>query len=121
MEVVYYSDNFICYFSIIKGDWFNDKDEYLAPNENHEKFNEFVNDSVIYSLFHSSSNQSSLRQVEYKGKKWDIKNEFFWMSKNDIINLANEYGLEVYQDAPLMNVMYITIFKNIRMNFQKKH
>lgn len=93
---------------LIKGEWFNDKDVFLAPNENHEKFNEFVNDSVIYSLFHSSSNQSSLRQVEYKGKKWDIKNEFFWMSKNDIINLANEYGLdEVYQDACTSNERYV--------------
>lgn len=93
---------------LIEKNWINSKDEYLAPNENHEKFNEFVNDSVIYSLFHSSSNQSSLRQVEYKGKKWDIKNEFFWMSKNDIINLANEYGLdEVYQDACTSNERYV--------------
>ena len=97
---------------LIFGDWINSKDEYLAPNENHEKFNEFVNDSVIYSLFHcgagQASNQSSLRQVEYKGKKWDIKNEFFWMSKNDIINLANEYGLdEVYQDACTSNERYV--------------
>lgn len=93
---------------LIEKNWINSKDEYLAPNENHEKFNEFVNDSVIYSLFHSSSNQSSLRQVEYKGKKWDIKNEFFWMSKNDIINLANEYRLdEVYQDACTSNERYV--------------
>ena len=62
---------------LITGNWINDKDEYLAPNEQHEKFNEFVNDSVIYSLFHSASNQSSLRQVEYKGKLWDIKNVLY--------------------------------------------
>jgi hypothetical protein len=93
---------------LIEKNWINSKDEYLTPNENHEKFIEFANDSVIYSLFNSSSNQSSLRQVEYKGKKWDIKNEFFWMSKNDIINLANEYELdEVYQDACTSNERYV--------------
>lgn len=80
--------------------WINSKDEYLAPNEQHEKYNEFVNDSVIYSLFHSASNQSSLRQVDYKGKKWDIKNEFFWMSKSEIESLANEYNNDdCYNDA----------------------
>jgi hypothetical protein len=93
---------------LIEKNWMNWQDEYLAPNENHEKFKEFVNDSVIYSLFENKSNQSSLRQVEYKGKKWDIKNEFFWMSKNDIINLANQYGLdEVYQDACTSNERYV--------------
>lgn len=88
--------------------WVNSKDEYLAPNENHEKFNEFVNDSVIYSLFHSSSNQSSLRQVEYKGKKWDIKNEFFWMSKNDIMDLADSSdNTDCYNDANTSEDRYV--------------
>ena len=85
---------------LIEKNWINSKDEYLAPNEEHPLFNEFVNDSIVYSLFHSSSNQSSLRQVEYKDKLWDIKNEFFWMSKSEIEELANEYNLDtIYNDA----------------------
>ena len=93
---------------LIEDNWMNDKDEYLAPNEQHEKYNEFVNDSVIYSLFHSASNQSSLRQVEYKGKLWDIKNEFFWMSKQDIMDLANEYNMdEIYEDAKTSEERYV--------------
>ena len=93
---------------LIKGEWFNDKDVFLAPNENHEKFNEFVNDSVIYSLFHSSSNQSSLRQVEYKGKKWDIKNEFFWMPKDDIMDLADSSdNTDCYNDANTSEDRYV--------------
>lgn len=93
---------------LIEKNWINSKDEYLAPNEQHEKYNEFVNDSVIYSLFHSASNQSSLRQVEYKEKLWDIKNEFFWMSKQDIMDWANEYNMdEIYEDAKTSEERYV--------------
>lgn len=88
--------------------WINDKDEYLAPNEENEHYNEFVNDSIVYSLFHSASNQSSLRQVEYKGKNWDIKNEFFFMGKDEIISLANENGFDfTYNDAKVSSERYV--------------
>lgn len=75
---------------LIEKNWVNSKDEYLAPNTENENYKEFENDSVIYSLFHSASNQSSLRNIDYKGKKWDIKNEFFFMGKDEIAELANE-------------------------------
>jgi hypothetical protein len=85
---------------LIVGNWINDKDEYLAPNEAHPGYNEFVNDSLIYSLFHSSSNQSSLHNVEYKGKTWNIKNEFFFMARADIEAMANEHhNDDCYNDA----------------------
>lgn len=93
---------------LIVGNWINDKDEYLAPNTNHEKWDEFVNDSIIYSLFHSSSNQSSLRNVEYKNKKWDIKNEFFWRSASEMAELANACGNdEMYNDARTSSDRYV--------------
>ena len=88
--------------------WVNSKDEYLAPNEEHPNYNEFVNDSIIYSLFHSASNQSSLRQIDYKGKKWDIKNEFFFMSKAAIMELAGENNFDfTYNDANVSNEKYV--------------
>jgi len=84
----------------IQPTWENCKDEYLAPNEEHPLYEQFTYDSIIYSLFNNSSQQSSLRQVDYKDKKWNIKNEFFWMSKGEILDLAekNKYD-EVYRDA----------------------
>lgn len=69
-------------------DWINCKDEFLIPNENDNRINQFMNDAIIYSLFHSGSNQSSLRNIEYNGKTWNIQNEFFWMSVKDIEKLA---------------------------------
>ena len=93
---------------LIEKNWINSKDEYIAPNESHPQYQEFVNDSIIYSLFHSSSNQSSLRQVDYKGKKWDIKNEFFWLSKTEISQLANYNNLiQTYNDARTSNERYV--------------
>lgn len=79
------ADNFIDGLSLfaarksIKGNCLNIKDEYLAPNEEHPLFEQFKYDSLVYSLFNNSSQQSSLRQVKYKDKLWDIKNEFLWI------------------------------------------
>ena len=93
---------------LIEKNWVNSKDEYLAPNTEHPAYNEFVNDSLIYSLFHSSSNQSSLRNVDYKGKKWDIKNEFFWLSNKEIENLSNTNGFtQTYNDARTSKDRYV--------------
>ena len=80
--------------------WTNGTDEYLAPDEQHSSYQQFVNDSLVYSLFNNKSNQSSMRQVDYKNRKHDIKNEFFWMSNSAIRELAvsNHYD-ELYRDT----------------------
>jgi hypothetical protein len=92
----------------VQQNWINDKDEYLEPNENHEDHQQFTNDSVVYSLFNNSSQQSSLRQVTYKDQLWDIKNEFFWMSKEEMMNLANDINYtELYNDARTDNNRYV--------------
>jgi len=108
------SDNFIKGVSLftarkaIKGDWINDKDEYLAPNETHPNYEQFTHDSIVYSLFNNSSQQSSLRQVDYKEKKWDIKNEFFWLSKNEMLELAEAHHYdELYKDAKTSDERFV--------------
>lgn len=99
-------DNFECVVTLFSArrlvscNWQNWADEYIAPNTEHEKWSEFVADSVVYSLFESKSNQSSLRNVEYNGKQWNIKNEFFWMPTAKMQELANNNRYdEMYQDA----------------------
>jgi hypothetical protein len=85
---------------LIIPNYLNEKDEYIAPNEKHENYKSFVYDSLVYSLFNNSSQQSSLRQITYKDKLWDINNEFFWMSKEEILNLANNNSYsDLYNDA----------------------
>lgn len=87
---------------LIADNWVNWADEYIAPNEEHDSWKTFVADSVVFSLFENKSNQSSLRQIDYKGSKWDIKNEFFFMSKEQMMFLANENeNDDMYNDCSL--------------------
>lgn len=112
-----YSSNFTrctCAFTarkLVESNWINQKDEYLTPDTTNPNFHQFEVDSVIYSLFHSSSQQSSLRQIDYKGKKWDIKNEFFWMDKSEIMSLANEHKLDdIYNDASTASDRFVYLW-----------
>ena len=84
----------------IIGTWITWTDQYLIPNTNHPEYNDYVNDCLIFSLFDSKSDQTSLRQIKYHNKLWDIKNEFFWMSKSEIESLANEFSNDTcYSDV----------------------
>lgn len=92
----------------IKPTWINQKDEYMAPNVSHPLWQKFQYDSLVYSLFNTSSNQSSLRQISYKEKLWDIKNEFFWMPREEMMSLAeSKYFDDVYRDAKSSDERYV--------------
>jgi hypothetical protein len=93
---------------LIESNWINQKDEYLVPIESNQNYSEFEKNSIVYSLFNNSSNQSSLRQITYKEKLWDIKNQFFWMSKEEMMNLANQNNYtEMYNDARTDSDRYV--------------
>lgn len=80
-----------CVRCLISSNVWNEKDEYMKPSDTtlaSDDYKQWSNDCIIYSLFDNQSFQSSLRQVDYQSKKWDIKNEFFWMSKEEIKDLA---------------------------------
>ena len=78
----------------------NCKDEYSAPNTTNIDYEQWNNDAIVYSLFNSASSQSSLRKIEYKNKIWDIKNNFFFMSNEQLRLIADNAGfLSCYQDA----------------------
>ena len=84
----------------IKPDWLNCKDEYMAPDENHKDYEQWNKDAIVYSLFNTSSNQSSLRNVDYKDKVWQIENQWFWMSRKEMMVLADNYkNNDLYKDA----------------------
>lgn len=84
----------------IAGNWINDKDEFLAPDIALEGYEDFVNDCIVYSLFNTASYQSSLRGVEVDGRRWNVSNRSFYMSRKRMMELAERYSDDVvYEDA----------------------
>lgn len=93
---------------LIANNWINHLDQYLIPNCNTHILNIFVKDSIVFSLFEAKSQQSSLRNIDFDNQLWNIKNEFFFMSKNDIMALANEYGFDyTYNDARVSDDRFV--------------
>lgn len=89
---------------IIKENWINQKDEYIKPNEKHKKYKEFVLDSVIYALFNNSSYQSSMRNLKFDGKLYNIENKLFFVPNNEIRKLAEKHKNDmVLNDAKTLN------------------
>ena len=82
--------------------WVRDKDVFPAPSKALQADLNFATDCVAYSLFASGSNQTSLRGYEYGGKKWDVKNEFFWIPNSWVREWAVDTKVwNVREDADL--------------------
>lgn len=76
---------------MISPSWIDMKDEYILPEIHINWDNQFVIDSLIYSLFNASSHQKSFGENN---------NEFFWMSVDQMKELSDENGYdELYNDA----------------------
>ena len=85
-------DRFIGMFGarvLIESNWQNDKDEYKVPNTSHVLYQQYINDCIVLSILHPQSNVSSLRDVFYNGEYYNIYNEFFWLSRERMLRLAN--------------------------------
>lgn len=70
--------------------WVRDKDIFTRPPED-LLTPEFIADCVVYSLFDRQSNQTSLRDYEYKDKTYRVTNEFFPFSTASVLELAQEH------------------------------
>ena len=66
--------------------WINCKDEYIMPDIEHPLYSQWERDCVVYSLFNTGSSQTSLRGIDYNGKSWDIYNEFFYLTREQVKN-----------------------------------
>lgn len=96
-------NNLIVHFSvneIIENNWVTNQNPLIVPNTKHSQYNVFANDSLIISMFSDHSMQTSHRQIKYHNKLWDVNNEFFWMSKQEMLDLAEKYNNDyTYEDA----------------------
>ena len=80
--------------------WANDKDEYMVPDINNKSYTQWSVDCIVFSLFGTGSTQSSLRNIDYNNKTWDILNHFFFMSRNSLkqLSLGNTPNDDIYTD-----------------------
>lgn len=84
---------------LVKLTWLNDKDEYLAPDENHPNYNLFKILSLVRCLFSDGSNQTSWLNKTYKNISYRIKNEFFPFKKEHISQVLNNHAsMEIFDD-----------------------
>lgn len=77
---------------LIETNWIIDKDSYLLK-KNQFIPSEFQNDCIVYALF--TNYVISLKQDDIH-----CKNEFFWMSKQEMLDLAEKYNNDyTYEDT----------------------
>ena len=97
------------YFSARKSintDWKNQKDSYMF-NES-QISDEKLYDTIIYSLFNSSSSQCGVSSIIIDNIEHKIKNEFFWMSSNQMKELGDLNGYDLlYNDARTAQDRYV--------------
>ena len=85
---------------LVKENWVNQKDEYLAPDESLPGYGQWVDDCHAYALLHTSNNCTAMREVEYKGKSWRIKNNWFWKTREEV---------EASADRPKCGLIYADV------------
>ena len=90
------------YFSarkLIGFTWYNEYSEFIKPNESDRKYLQYSIDSVVYSMFHSQNGVFSTNE---------FNNEFFWMSKNQMKELSDQYGYDnLHNDARTSSERYV--------------
>jgi hypothetical protein len=85
---------------LIDGNWINDKDEYLIPDVSHADYDQWVNDCHVFSLIEGSNNCTSMREVNYKGSKFRIKNHMFWKTRLEMLPLLDTAATSaLYKDC----------------------
>ena len=96
----------------IKGNWINDKDEYIAPTSEvmeSDEYKQFEADALVYSLFHGGNNCTSCRDIPYKDTTVDISNPMFWRPPDIMQKLADAVGYhEMYGDCRLAEESYVS-------------
>ena len=63
----------------------------MQPNENIPEYKQYIKDAMVYTIF---GNQKSYRCEN------GYNNEFFWMSRQEMLDLAEKYNSDyTYEDA----------------------
>jgi len=96
---------------LTESEWHNDKDEYLKPVCTKSAYDKWVDDCHIYLLLENKNNMTSMRQVDYKGKKWDIFNHYFFLTRDEAHTLYAQHSPTLLAD--LQNTTHEPYFAEV--------
>lgn len=82
---------------LVENKWYNTRDCYMAPNTEHPKYADWQKDCYIFSMFHSASNQTSIKGT-VDGQDYDFKNNFYPFSKRATYGLLGLQEKANFQD-----------------------
>jgi hypothetical protein len=100
---------------LLNHDWINDNDEYLIPNTKHKDYLQWLSDCHVYTIMNGANNSTSIRNIKYQEKIYNIKNNFFWILPADAEKLYNSKDTkEIYKD--FKNQKYTPFMANILSN-----
>ena len=77
---------------LLRESWITDSDEFFIPDETLPDYEQWVNDGHVYALLHPSNNATAMRNVQYKGKSWNIKNHWFWRTRQSTLEALRASG-----------------------------
>jgi hypothetical protein len=80
---------------LVENQWYNTRDCYMVPDTDNPKYTEWQKDCYVFSMFHSASNQTSIKG-EVDGEAYDFQNNFYPFSKKETYELR---GLDWKQNS----------------------
>ena len=71
---------------LVENKWYNTRDCYMAPNTENAKYAAWQKDCYIFSMFHSASNQTSIKG-DVDGEAYEFINNFYPLTKEETYKL----------------------------------
>ena len=82
---------------LVENEWYNTRDCYMAPNVEHSKYSEWQKDCYIFSMFHSASNQTSIKGT-VDGESSDFVNQFYPFTKSETYDMCGLVKKKNFKD-----------------------
>lgn len=97
---------------IYDSSWSEAKKELSAPNEKAEGYSLWLKNSIVLFLFEWKSMMSSIRDVEFGGGKYNIRNKLFFLSADEVReHCHDERILEDLKNNPPCNDFMLKVIE----------
>lgn len=98
---------------IIDADWAIAKKEISAPNEKAEGYQEWLKNALVMFLFEWKSMMSSIRDVEFGGGLYNVRNKLFFLTEDEVReHCHDERILKDLEENPPCNEFLLKVIKD---------